>query len=322
MLYLSARIDNLIDKLDVYGIYYIFFAIFVSLALQDIGIDALMITIFDEETRPKGGLACWLGQTLGSFVAYNMFVVLNAYKIDGKPWLSISTFLKIMSLYILISSLVTTLFVAEMKTTRKFNGIKDVVKTVFNIVKRKGTLCWILWAVVKYFGMCMFFKTYNYKLVDLGFKKEWIANISTIAFPVTILLTTQTYKYLVKGKLNFYLYNALALAVPMMIYQFLVYTDLDYNRNYNRTYVLLIFGSLGDILVQIQFILEIGFLNTMTDENIGGTHLTTLASILNMSRFLPTTFGLYQLDYVNYYIFSVVVIAYSIGVLLFTKTWA
>ena len=43
-----------------------------------------MITIFDEESRPKGGLACWLGQTLGGFIAYNIFVVFNSKKSNGQ----------------------------------------------------------------------------------------------------------------------------------------------------------------------------------------------------------------------------------------------
>lgn len=76
------------------------------------------------------------------------------------------------------------------------------------------------------------------------------------------------------------------------------------------------------MLIQIQFVIEMGFISLICDKKIGGTHLTALACILNISRFLPSSIGLYFLSFMNYYFYAIFAIVYSIIMLIATKKWS
>lgn len=248
LLILSTMIESIIKELYIWTLYGFLMIVFVSLSIQDVAIDAWILTIFEEEKRPKGGLAAWLGQTIGTFLAYNVFVIVNSSDLHSylpyttndpsEPFISNSLFMILAGLYILITTLAITILIAEEKTKRSIETIFQVCEVSYKIGSKKGTLTWMAWVMLKYFGVCLFFKTYNYKMIDLQFKREWLVNISTITFPILIMVTSSTYKLLQKGKLNYYLFNALALSIPMMIYMMIVYHDFAQNQNSNRTYLL------------------------------------------------------------------------------------
>lgn len=248
LLILSTMIESIIKELYIWTLYGFLMIVFVSLSIQDVAIDAWILTIFEEEKRPKGGLAAWLGQTIGTFLAYNVFVIVNSSDLHSylpyttndpsESFISNSLFMILAGLYILITTLAITILIAEEKTKRSIETIFQVCEVSYKIGSKKGTLTWMAWVMLKYFGVCLFFKTYNYKMIDLQFKREWLVNISTITFPILIMVTSSTYKLLQKGKLNYYLFNALALSIPMMIYMMIVYHDFAQNQNSNRTYLL------------------------------------------------------------------------------------
>lgn len=94
--------------------------------------------------------------------------------------------------------------------------------------------------------------------------------------------------------------------MAMIVLYYYIYVDLRENKDYDKTYYFMIFIGLLGMIEQVEFILHMGFVNMICDVNIGGVHQTMLASIMNGSRVIPSSFGIYLCDYVSYDIIFIV----------------
>ena len=60
------------------------------------------------------------------------------------------------------------------------------------------------------------------------------------------------------------------------------------------------------------FMYEAGFLNDIADPVIGGLYITAIASVMNLSRMLPSTFGLFLIKYLPYDVYNLGTLALAI----------
>jgi hypothetical protein len=101
-----------------------------------------------------------------------------------------------------------------------------------------------------------------------------------------------TMKLIVPGKINYYLWMGNCLSIGVIIFNGIIIIDLKTNHNLDRTYVLYIISSLIWIVFEATFILELAFLTFMCDKTVGGTHMTLLRGIKNLTRYFIESISL------------------------------
>jgi len=75
LLVLHSKIEYYFEDLNIFGLWTQIFTIAVFVAFTHVAVDAWMLTIFEESKKSYGGYASYLGQVLGFFIGYSLFVL-------------------------------------------------------------------------------------------------------------------------------------------------------------------------------------------------------------------------------------------------------
>ena len=102
---------------------------------------------------------------------------------------------------------------------------------------------------------------------------------------------------------------------------FFTYIDLKANMNINRTVVIIIVSSILTKFI-MPGVFNMGFVNTITPEEIGSTFITTLMCWLNFSNSIPSTLGLKLVSKVNYEVFAIICILLQSTAVLAYRNYA
>lgn len=205
--------------------------------------------------------------------------------------------------------------------TRGLKSMKDVVFLVSTVFKNPKIRLWMKWALLKQVGMVVCFKPFDQKMIDIGFKREWQSNILLYMAPIVLAFASVSKTFLVKGKINYYIWMFNCLLIGVVIWTAMTYIDCLQNRNYARTYVFFMIRCLIYVVWETCSILELGFINSIVDQNVGGTHMTLQGCIAQITKQSVECIALNAAGYIPYQFFFVFSVVYMAIVLYCTRDW-
>lgn len=105
-------------------------------------------------------------------------------------------------------------------------------------------------------------------MIDLGFKRRWIVQILCFSVPFNLSLLVYMRKFVIPGKINWYIYRTNCAMIFLIILSGIVYIDFKYYHNDTRTYIFYILRSGSWIIFELSNVLESGFVNMICDPTV------------------------------------------------------
>lgn len=312
LLFSMTKIDRQIAELRIKEIASHWFLLNLSIVFFQISAESWCLTLLKKDQKAKGSVMLSIGLSIGVFLTVNVFIPLNS-----KDWLNSHFYKKFplkkglitarqmlafMALFILLTTVYVTFFVAE----KRFTGAQKMTcpkiwKFLKKILLNKNIFLFALYLTITNFFQTVVDSSISFKFIEKGFHKADLININTITTPFAILLlffsTTCMFKnYLLRSR-----HLIIMIMFILSIYNF--WTLLNYleNENSDLAYTRLFLSSMFGIISEFNFIFWYGFLNTILDEEMGATSITIFTSLNNASTAIPSTIGLKMVDVVSNY---------------------
>ena len=325
-LYLMAPFaESIIQPKSIYGLTGICFCMNLMVVFFQIAGEMWIVKIFDENEKSKGGIFIDVGSSLGGFITYNIFVPLSSLKWLNEhiftknpltePLLNHKIMMYFMASIIFVYSIMLLVFVGEKKMSNY--GSPMTVSKLCRLLPRFFTnrslrTFLFMIAINRVFGS-MVYETMSLKLIDNGIKKAVLVNIDTLTYPLYLMGSCVMIKLIVKGKLlRFSMWmNLYSTILGLLRFATIGYLTSTHNIDTTTWYIIL-----ASVLQNLcfPFVFVMGFLNTITPEDIGSTFITFFMCWMNTTANIPATIGLRIVDsgWINYNLF--------VGICLFTQT--
>jgi MFS transporter, PAT family, solute carrier family 33 (acetyl-CoA transportor), member 1 len=250
-----------------------------------------IIKIFEGgDHKSRGSLLLEVGMPIGMFITYNIFVPLNS-----AGWLSHGTMLYFMMLSVLAYAAWILLFVAEKSIETEDANKRPTLLTLIKVIPkffihdnmRKLLLFVAATRVLRF----MFAETILLAYINNGLSKSAIVNIDTLTFPVLLGSSFIVAKYMKQGSLAFFYTALIIYGQVLTLLNYLILTDMRSNHSLGRTKVFLfILNFLDKLVIPTTFL--VGYVNTVTPEEIGSTFITFLMCWFNICANMPNSLGL------------------------------
>ena len=263
-----------------------------------------------DDEKGKGSVFFDIGSSIGSFLAYNVLVPLSSVKWinshrapDNKvtqPFITPQQVLSLVGVCALVLGLIILVFVAEkieiVHDENKNRNFIRVVKLLPKFFCQKNMRRFLLFGFIIRFFPALFDEVFMLKVLDKGISKTTLVNLSTFTFPLYLVVSFVSIRFMQKGSMMRRAYYMAIYSVLLSGLQFLFYLDLAHNRNIARTENLILLSS---VLDKFQFggNLAFAYISTITPEEIASTFLTFLMCWSNFSGMLPATIGLKLADW-------------------------
>lgn len=263
-----------------------------------------------DDEKGKGSVFFDIGSSIGSFLAYNILVPLssvkwiNSHRDPGnkvtQPFITPQQVLSLVGVCALVLGGIILIFVAEKvdpaPTSKRSQNLVRVIKLLPKFFSQKNMRKFLLFGLVIRFFPALFDEVMMLKVLDNGISKTTLVNLSSFTFPLYLLVSFISIRFMQKGSMMRRSYYMGIYAVLLNGLQYLVYLDLAHNRNIKRTENLILLCS---VLEKFQFggNLSFAYISTITPEDIASTFLTFLMCWSNLSNMLPATIGLKLADW-------------------------
>jgi len=190
--------------------------------------------------------------------------------------------------------------------------LKYNLNKIYLLTKNKNFIGFCLLVLISRAGFTFFFKIQNLILVDKGFNKDILANLSIIIIIVELVFNIIVHKpnnNFLSYAMKYYKYYLLS-----HVFSLLFIISFDFLISYELlTIITLIIITVFSNFLRSYFYLGFhGFYNKISDREIGGTYLTALNSINNLSMTLPGVIIYPAIDYFGYLFVGVVSLLYSL----------
>jgi MFS transporter, PAT family, solute carrier family 33 (acetyl-CoA transportor), member 1 len=264
-----------------------FFLVFMC-ATQDIAVDGWALTLLSPGNLSYASTAQTVGLTAGQFMSYTVFLAFNSPDFANKWFRKIASTEPVMTLggYLIFwgwAYLIVTvglgIFKREEKTKNE-DGIYDVYKVMWGVLKLKNIQTIIIIHLIAKIGFQANDGVTNLKLLDKGFSKEDMALTVLIDFPFEIALgyyagkwsTTYTPMRLWCWAFVGRLMAAILAQITVMIF--------PANGVVDTWYLLVVIAEhiFSTFTNTIMFVAVAAFHARVADPVIGGTYMTLLAT--------------------------------------------
>ena len=204
MIWLGSSVNEMMkvagekDGAGMWSFTWWWFALVFLCATQDIAVDGWALTLLSEENLSFASTAQTVGLTGGQFLSYTVFLAFNSKDFANKWFRPVSapldTGLMTLDGYLKFwgwAYLLVTAGLAVMKKeerTRNTDGIMDVYKTMWGILKLKNIQTFIVIHLIAKIGFQANDAVTSLKLLDKGFSQEDLALTILIDFPIEIFL--------------------------------------------------------------------------------------------------------------------------------------
>ena len=202
MLYLGGQVKDMMIKAgasDGSGVWLFtwwwFFLVFLC-ATQDIAVDGWALTLLSPQNLSYASTAQTVGLTAGHFLSYTVFLAFNSpdfanrwFRSSPRPEgvMTLGGYLTFAGWAYLLVTLGLTVLKREEKTKDR-DGILEVYKSMFGILKLKNIQSIIIIHLIAKIGFQANDAVTNLKLIDKGFSQEDMALTVLIDFPFEISL--------------------------------------------------------------------------------------------------------------------------------------
>ncbi|KAJ0161568.1 putative membrane protein [Colletotrichum tanaceti] len=282
-----------------------FFLVFMC-ATQDIAVDGWALTLLTPGNVSYASTAQTVGLTAGHFLSYTVFLAFNSKDFANRYFRSSPLDQGLMSLggyltfwgWAYIAITIGLSFFKREEKTKNEDGIWDVYKIMWGVLKLKNIQTIIIVHLIAKIGFQANDAVTNLKLIDKGFGQENMALTVLIDFPFEIALGYYAGKWSQEyTPMRLWCWGFMGRLVAALIAQFTV--SIFPAGGVTSWYMLVVIGEhvFSTFTNTIMFVAVSAFHARIADPVIGGTYMTLLATVCNLGGTFPRFFILRLVDY-------------------------
>ena len=312
MLVAGGRVDAILGpveggaKVNVRMLTGLFLAFYALAATQDIAVDGLALTILSPANRELGATCNAIGQTLGTFLAYVIFILLHS-----RGLISLGAFMQLWG-GAFVASIAAVLLMAgndEYSHPGDDSGrpmLAQAAVRVFTTYREMASV--LLLPAVRELAFVLLTARVPFAAADVllplellsnGVRKEQIALLSTILLPISMAAQATVSRFFRSGAppLRVFVYASagrllqgiLAIGLVGALRRVTAAGGVVPFWLLFSSFVVLAFGALA---AASMFVAQMAFFNRVSDARIGGTYLTMLNTLANLGAQWPGTIAL------------------------------
>ncbi|KAH8590075.1 acetyl-coenzyme A transporter 1-domain-containing protein [Bisporella sp. PMI_857] len=282
-----------------------FFLVF-TCATQDIAVDGWALTLLTPGNISYASTAQTVGLTAGQFMSYTVFLAFESPDFANKWFRKTPLDYGVMTLggYLTFwgwSYIAVTIGLALLKKeekTRNEDGIWDVYKVMWGVLKLKNIQTIIIIHLIAKIGFQANDAVTNLKLIDKGFSQEDLALTVLIDFPFEIGLGYYAGKWSTTyTPMRLWCWGFVGRLLAAVIAQI---TVIIFPANGVDTWYLLVVIAehiFSTFTNTVMFVAVSAFHARIADPVIGGTYMTLLATVSNLGGTFPRFFVLKLVDF-------------------------
>ncbi|CAD6498997.1 BgTH12-04652 [Blumeria graminis f. sp. triticale] len=311
MIWLGSRVKGMMAEAEAGngdGIwkftYWWFFLVFMC-ATQDIAVDGWALTLLRPENISYASTAQTVGLTAGHFMSYTVFLAFESpdfanrwFRNQPSPegLMTLPGYLRFWGWMYIIVTLGLAIFKKEEKT-RNEDGIWDVYKVMWGILKLRNIQTIIIIHLIAKIGFQANDGVTNLKLIDKGFTQEDMALTVLIDFPFEIGLGYYAGKWSTTyTPLRLWCWGFVGRLIAAIIAQITVV--MFPSNGVGTMYLLVVIAEhiFSTFTSTVMFVAVSTFHAQIADPAIGGTYMTLLATVSNLGGTFPRFFVLKLVD--------------------------
>lgn len=296
---LSFFINELLEDKDVISLCVLGFFLVWLLAIQDVAVDGWNLTLLKENHLNWGAISQTIGQAIGILFGGSLVIQLSNI-------MNIANILKLLAFIIFILNLMIHFKVKEKNPrTHDYSNVCSLVKDLKGFYFNLNLRWYIIFVLTSQIGFSTMANSASWKLIQQGFKKETISMISFITLPLNLAMSFIFGKFAKSSQeMKYYWIFYIILFCNNILIFLLVVEYANFSTGlFLSLYV--ISSIFGEGCLTLIYVCQGGFINRISDEEVGGTYITFLNSMWNLGRFGTNSLVLFLLDYINYSILVV-----------------
>jgi MFS transporter, PAT family, solute carrier family 33 (acetyl-CoA transportor), member 1 len=259
-------------------------------ATQDIAVDGWALTLLTPGNVSYASTAQTVGLTAGQFLSYTVFLAFNSADFANKYFRAVPSEEGLMTLggyltfwgWAYIAVTIGLAFMKREEKTRNEDGVWDVYKIMWGVLKLKNVQTIIIIHLIAKIGFQANDAVTNLKLLDKGFGKENMALTVLIDFPFEISLGYYAGKW--SQKYTPMRLWAWAFAGRLVAAVFAQFTVSIFPATGVETWYLLVViveHVFSTFMNTVMFVAVSAFHARIADPVIGGTYMTLLATYVS-----------------------------------------
>ncbi|CAF0914981.1 unnamed protein product [Adineta ricciae] len=311
LLLLSFYVDSFVTAGHVVWLAVMFFGIILLTASQDICVDGLAITLFSATNPQWTSTSQNVGQTLGHFSGFSFLLTLESANFTNKyirqplslPFqayglFSLEHFIRFAALAFLVVTVSVAIFFHEKKevalTNKEDAHPLTISETYISVIKLFKKKCMRQLAIISILAPAGLVATTYMTRVSLTKQGVPQANLALVEIPVTLvsvfspLIIRRTKRPLI-WFVRFYALYLLS-AIPTAAYVY--FTPQIISSSYYYP-LLIVFLTCNEFFRVLRAAAQIGFFALISEERIGGTYMTLLATLSNFGFAMNSSAILY-----------------------------
>ncbi|TDZ34194.1 putative membrane protein [Colletotrichum spinosum] len=312
MLWLGSTVENMMATTGktggptVWNFTGWWFFLVLMCATQDIAVDGWALTLLTPGNVSYASTAQTVGLTAGHFLSYTVFLAFNSKDFANRYFrntpldhglMSLGGYLTFWGWAYIAITFGLSFFKREEKTKNE-DGIWDVYKIMWGVLKLKNIQTIILVHLIAKIGFQANDAVTNLKLIDKGFGQENMALTVLIDFPFEIALGYYAGKWSQEyTPMRLWCWGFMGRLVAAVLAQFTV--TIFPAGGVTSWYMLVVIGEhvFSTFTNTVMFVAVSAFHARIADPVIGGTYMTLLATVCNLGGTFPRFFVLRLVDY-------------------------
>ncbi|KUJ14501.1 uncharacterized protein LY89DRAFT_686959 [Mollisia scopiformis] len=282
-----------------------FFLVFMC-ATQDIAVDGWALTLLTPGNISYASTAQTVGLTAGQFMSYTVFLAFNSPDFANKWFrktpleegvMTLGGYLTFWGWAYIIVTVGLALLKKEEKTKNE-DGIWDVYKVMWGVLKLKNIQTIIIIHLIAKIGFQANDAVTNLKLIDKGFSQEDLALTVLIDFPFEIGLGYYAGKWSTTyTPMRLWCWGFVGRLIAAIIAQITVV--IFPSNGVDTWYLLVVIAEhiFSTFTSTVMFVAISAFHARIADPVIGGTYMTLLATVSNLGGTFPRFFVLKFVDF-------------------------
>ncbi|KAI9751897.1 MAG: hypothetical protein M4579_005854 [Chaenotheca gracillima] len=274
-------------------------------ATQDIAVDGWALTLLSPQNLSYASTAQTVGLTAGQFLSYTVFLAFNSpdftnrwFRAVPKPegLMTLGGYLTFWGWVYLLATVALAIWKREERTKER-DGIIDVYKVMWGILRLKNIQTFIIIHLIAKIGFQANDAVTNLKLLDKGFSQEDLALTVLIDFPFEISLGYYAGKWSASiPPMYLWCWAFVARLAAAVVAQSIVMA-FPAGGTTSWYLLLVIIGHIFSTFTNtVMFVAISAFHAKIADPTIGGTYMTLLATVSNLGGTFPRFFILKLVD--------------------------
>ncbi|KAI9298685.1 hypothetical protein K502DRAFT_322658 [Neoconidiobolus thromboides FSU 785] len=259
----------------------IFFA-----ATQDIAVDGWALTLLSEENLSYASTCQTIGLNTGYFMSFTIFLALNSAEFSNKfirtvpsdvGVLSISSYLSFWAVvYVIVTFILFFKHEENEKESDEMN-VTETYKKMLEVLKLPQIQKLMVILLISKIGYICNDAVTGLKMIEMGFKKEDLASIVLIDFPIQMVVGYYAAKQSNGPRpLRPWLYASFARLLLSFLSMFVVYGFPKDGVTGTYIFIVILSGVVTSFTSTVQFVGICAFFNQIADPYIGGTYMTVV----------------------------------------------